>query len=120
MSARPILSIAGKEHPLKWSLRAHYRLQSIDRPSTFADLLAPDRAVAASLNFGWACLPSSAGMASPEALADALEAEADGRGMERLDDALSAALEAAFPQAKAAEVKNISTDSSPAPASSSG
>jgi len=114
----PILVIAGVSHPLKWSLRAQYRLQSLPVPSTFADLLKPTRGVHASLDFGWACLPPTAGIASPEALADALDAETD--GLTSLDNALSAALAVAFPSGPKAETKKASTDSSPAPASSSG
>lgn len=120
MSTVAKLVVAGEEHVLRWCLRAQYRLQSLPSTSTFADLLTPERAVAASINFAWACLPSSAGISSPEALAEAVEAEPDGKGMERLDDALAAALGNAFPTGPEAEAKNTSTDSSPAPASSSG
>lgn len=119
MSA-PVFLLAGKELPLKWSLRAQYRMQTLPAPSSFADLMRADRALAASINFGWAMLPKAATIATPEAFADAIEAEEDGKGVERLDEALAAAIAAAFPSGDAAEAKKASTGSSPAPASSSG
>lgn len=119
MSA-PILTVGGVDHPMRWSLLAQYRLQSLPVTSTFGDLMRPERAVAASINFGWACIPASFGFETPEALIAALEVEPDGRGLERLDEALAAVIDAAFPSGKRAEAKKASTDSSPAPASSSG
>lgn len=120
MSAPTVLIIAGKEHALRWGLLAQYRLQSLPVASTFGDLMRPERAVAASINFGWACLPSDCAYPTPEAMIAALEAEEDKRGLTRLDEALAAALDVAFPGGKKAEAKKASTDSSPAPASSSG
>jgi hypothetical protein len=117
MSA-PALTIAGKEWPLKWSLLAQCRLQSLPSVPTFADLSGP-RSVLAGVQFAWAMLPKAAPFASPDTLAEALDAEAD--AVEKLDAALGAALIAAFPpDEKEAEAKKDSTGSSPAPASSSG
>lgn len=117
MSAAAIF-IAGREWPLKWSLRAQYRLASLTTPPTFADLSGP-RQVRAAADFVWAMLPPAAKIETPEALVDALDEMPDAVAI--LDAALGAALVAAFPpDAKAAEAKKASTGSSPAPASSSG
>ena len=116
--SNPALTIAGTAHALRWSLLARYRLQSLPISSNFGDLLKPERAVHASINFGWACLPAEAGISSPEALVAAIEAKqctiAD------LDEALCGMIDIAFPQGPTAESKKASTDSSPMPASNSG
>ena len=112
------LTIAGKEWPLRWSLLAQCRLQSLPSVPSFADLSGP-RSVLVATQFAWAMLPKAAPFANPEQLAEALDAQPD--AVELLDAALGAAILAAFPpDEKAAEAKKASTGSSPAPASSSG
>lgn len=113
------LTVAGKSYPLKWSLLARYRAEGLPTPPSFADLSGPS-GFRAGVDFAWAMLPASAPFADPAALLAAMESDEAGDPVHRIDDALAAAIEAALPQAaKAAEAKKASTDSSPAPASSS-
>jgi hypothetical protein len=98
-----VFVLGGNIYPLKWSLRAQYRLQCLPQPSAFADLANPQRATAAAINFAWAMLPPAAAYANPEALA--LAVEEDAAGMDRLDAALTGALQIAFPVGPEAEAK---------------
>jgi hypothetical protein len=105
---------------LRWNLRARFRAQSLPVPRSLPDIVRADIATAALLSLAWAALPEAAGIASPEALADLIEAEPD--GLDRLDEAFSAALKIAYPKPNTpeADAKKTEPNSLPAPGSSSG
>ena len=104
------IAIGGEVYPLKWSLRAQYRLQGLGKPPTVADLRNPKHSLRALVDFTWACLPEDAPFATPADLAEALgETEA---GLSNADQALAAAFAGAAPGAE----KKTEPSSSPTPA----
>jgi len=108
-----ILEVGGKSYPLKWGPGARYRAEGLPEPVGISDLYGP-RSTRAAFAFAWASMPPSAPFASPADLVAAVDAE-DG-AFERMDEAVAAAIHNAYPDAGA---KKASTDSSPAPESSS-
>jgi hypothetical protein len=112
MSAH-ILEIGGRSYPLKWGPGARYRAEGLPEPLGLSDLRGK-RATRAAFAVAWAMLPPGSPFASPEALVDAVDAEAG--AFDRMDAALAGAILNAYPEAGA---KKASTGSSPAPESSS-
>jgi len=77
-----------RERTLRFSNRAVYRLQSMDKQPSFRDLTKPNKAYAALCAYVFVCLVDREGIGSPEDVAEFID-PADG-----IEAAMSALMEA--------------------------
>ena len=112
-----ILEIGGQSYPLKWSIGAQFRAEALTPPVAFVDLADPHKEATALVGLAWAMLPQP----SPINFAAFLSMVEDTPNAgDLLDGAVAQAWRNANPKAaEAIAAKKVSTDSSPAPESSS-
>lgn len=98
---------------IRFSNRALYRIQTLDRPLDLTDVFKPKRTMAALSQWLWACMDEENPFDTPEKVADVI----DVRRINEIVEALVQCVNLGQPKKDAKNV--VSSTPSPSPASSS-